>query len=279
MGRKTGCGLATMQLDVVKIIHVIKRTNANATLAKSLVHDLHVRIFHVVEINFNRALGGISHQLHLMPGFILPRRLVFIFGHGFPRSVLHDHDLATVRIRAGAQMHIIEIMWILIVEKHAAVAMIARVLGAAHTKCDHKVSHLHVPDQGDVIRAAHPGLVIILSTIDSKDVVASHLTMRPAFLISRLPSLVPLLKVLLKNQREIRPKTILGLVDTWEHQTHNCTKNNRGSHGFESNRSASGSHVLFQLVFRRAVRRLFGARLNAKEVANEEVHAPSGGIP
>ena len=268
----------TVQLDVVEVVHVIKRTDANATLAEGLVLDPHVRLFHVVEKNLNCALGGIAHQLHPMPGFIFPRRLVFVFSQSLPRGTLHDHDLSTVRIRLGTQMHIIEILRILIVEEHAAIAVIARVLGAAHTKGDHKVSHLHVPDQGDVIRAAHLGFVITFSTIDSKDVVAFHRAVRPTFIVSRLPSLVPLLKVLLKNQRKIRPRTILGLADAWEHQTHNCVKNNRGSHDFESNRSASDSHALFHLVFCCVIVRLFGAGLNAKEVADKEIHPAAGSI-
>ena len=73
----------TVQLDVVEVVHVIKRTDANATLAEGLVLDPHVRLFHVVEKNLNCALGGIAHQLHPMPGFIFPRRLVLFSVRAF----------------------------------------------------------------------------------------------------------------------------------------------------------------------------------------------------
>ena len=196
-------GLFTAQLDIIKIVHVVERPDADAAFAESFVGDAHVRLGHVVEVNLYRALGRVADDLDVVPCVDLPRRLVFIVGHRFARGIFHDHDLAAVRVRSRAEVAVIKMLGILPVEKHAAIAVVAGVLRAAHTERQHKIGDCDPLDQCDVVRAANLGLVIALPPVDPENVVAANLAVRPAFLVGDLPAFASLFKILLKNKGQL----------------------------------------------------------------------------
>ena len=50
-------GSTPVQLDVVEVVHVVERPDADAALAVGFVDDAHMRFFHDVKVNVDRALG------------------------------------------------------------------------------------------------------------------------------------------------------------------------------------------------------------------------------
>lgn len=70
--------LFTPELDVIKVIHVIKGTDADASLAKGLVNNAHVRLGHVIEEDLNLAALCVAHHLDLMPSAVFPGRLILV---------------------------------------------------------------------------------------------------------------------------------------------------------------------------------------------------------
>ena len=68
--------LFTPDLNVIKVIHVIKGTDADASLAEGLVNNAHVRLGHVIKEDLNLAALCVAHHLDLMPSAVFPGRLI-----------------------------------------------------------------------------------------------------------------------------------------------------------------------------------------------------------
>ena len=190
------------KFDIVEVVHIVEGTNANPAFAESLVTGGHDGLLHVVEEDFDRALLGVALYLDLMP-LVGPRNLIFVFSECLSRCAIDDHDLTAVRIRTCAEMDVVEMGWVLMVEKDAAVAMVSGVLRTADAEGEDEVAQLDVLDQGDVVWAAHLGLVIVLAGIDSEDVVLLHLAMSPTFWICQIPTFESFFEVFAEDKREV----------------------------------------------------------------------------
>ena len=195
-------GSTPVQLDVVEVVHVVERSDTDATFAKGFVDDAHVRFAHVVKVNFDGTFLRVADDFDLVPRLIFPRCFVFVFGHGFAWSILHDHDLPAVRVGVCPKVTVVKMLGILPVKKHATVAMSPGVLSAFHVECQHEVGDVHIFDESYVIGTADFWLIVTVASIDPKDVVAVDLAMGPAFFVRDLPSFVSLLEVLLEYERE-----------------------------------------------------------------------------
>ena len=50
-------GSTPVQLDVVEVVHVVERSDTDATFAIGFVDDAHMRFFHVIKVNVDCSLG------------------------------------------------------------------------------------------------------------------------------------------------------------------------------------------------------------------------------
>ena len=72
-------GSTPVQLDVVEVVHVVERSDTDATFAKGFVDHAHVRFAHVVKINFDGTFLRVADDFDLVPRLIFPRCFVFVF--------------------------------------------------------------------------------------------------------------------------------------------------------------------------------------------------------
>ena len=131
-----------------------------------------------------------------------PRHVLRVLGDRGARRVFHDHDLAAVWVRLCAEVGVVEIGGVLMVEDDAAVAVVARVLRAADFEGEHEVRDAHVFDQSDVQGAAKRRLVGALALVDAEDGIPVHHAMRPARRVHDVPAVKALFKVLAEDERQ-----------------------------------------------------------------------------
>lgn len=134
--------------------------------------------------------------------FVVPRDVVFVLSEGFAWSAVHDHDLSAVGVGAGAEMDVVEMGRVLVVEEDTAVAMISGIFRTPDTEGEGEVAEIEVLDQGDVIRAANLGLVVVFSSVDSEDVVLLNLAVGPALLVGGFPAFETLFEVFTEDEWE-----------------------------------------------------------------------------
>lgn len=79
--------LHTVQSDVVEVVHVVERPQADLPFGKGLIDHSHVWGLHVVKVNFDSSLSTIAHDLHRVP-LIVPRNKLFVFGERPARASL-----------------------------------------------------------------------------------------------------------------------------------------------------------------------------------------------
>jgi hypothetical protein len=80
--------------------------------------------------------------------------------------------------------------------------MIAGVLRASDAEGENEVTELDILDQSNVVGAANLGLVVVLPSVDAKDVVAVFLAMCPAIRVGHIPAFESVFKVFAKDERE-----------------------------------------------------------------------------
>ena len=129
-----------------------------------------------------------------------PGNLVLVLSDRFARGAVDDHDLPTVGIGLRAEVDIVEVRRILMVEEDAAVAMIASVLRAADAEGENEVTEFDILDESDVVGATNLGLVVVLPRVDAKDVVPVYFAMCPSIRVGQVPALEPVLEVFAKDE-------------------------------------------------------------------------------
>ena len=190
------------EFDVVKVIHVIKGTDADPALAECLIGGGHDGLFHVVEEDLNCAFTGIALNLDLMP-LVVPRHLVLVVGKCFPGGAIDDHDLTAVRIGTGAEVDVVKVRGVLVVEEDTTVAMVAGVFGASNPKGKNKVTELHVLDEGDMEGTAHLWFVIVFARINPEDLVPLDIPVGPPLGVGGFPAFDALFKIFAEDEREV----------------------------------------------------------------------------
>ena len=136
--------LFSVKFDVIKIVHIVERSNADASLAVGLINNAHMRLGHVVEVYLYSAFFCISDDFDFVPCFIFPRSLVLVVCHGLAWRVLNYHDLTTVGVGVSAKVAVIKMLSILPIEKYAAITMATGIFGAFNVESKLEVSYLDV---------------------------------------------------------------------------------------------------------------------------------------
>ena len=71
VGRKSltafGKGSPSVDSDFVEVVHVVERAEPNPALAEPRVLDFHMDLLHVVKVDLDAAIFGITSYLDLMP--------------------------------------------------------------------------------------------------------------------------------------------------------------------------------------------------------------------
>lgn len=138
-------GLTPAEFDVVEVVHVVERADADSAFAEGLVIGGHDGCLHVVEEDLDRALLGVTLHFDLVP-FVGPGDLVLVLGKGLSRGSVDNHDLAAVRIWLRAKVDVVEMSGVLMVEEDTAVTMISGILRTTDPEGEDKITKLQVLD-------------------------------------------------------------------------------------------------------------------------------------
>ena len=185
-------------LQIVKLILVVKGPDPKPPDSKGRVGRLHQRPLHVVEVNLDQSALQATHQFDTMPS-IVPWHRAFVLGQRTTRLTVDNHDLTAGRIGLGPKMHIVKMLGILIAKKHTAIPMIACVERAADPKRDRYIPSRYPLDQRDVVRTAHLGLIIADPLVEPKRRIPILVENRPRPLVGCLPTLLALREVVLED--------------------------------------------------------------------------------
>ena len=152
----TRLSLAAPDANGREVVHVVERPDPDAAAGEGPVGCLHQRRLEVVEVDGDPAGGHVADEPDGVP-LVVPGHGLLVLRQRPAGSAVDDHDLAAGRVGLGSQVHVVKVLGILLVEEHAAVAVVARVPRALHLERDHGVGEFQPLDQRDVVGAADLG--------------------------------------------------------------------------------------------------------------------------
>ena len=194
--------LFSTKFDIVEIVHVIKRADADTPFTVGFVGHAHVRLRHIIKVNVDSTFFCVANDLYLVPSLIFPWGLFFVIRYGFSWCFFDNHDLAAVRVRVSSEVAIVKMLGILPTEKHTAISVSTGVLGAFYVKRQLEICHFNILYQCNVVRASDLRFVVALAAVDSEDVIAVHLSVCPALVVCKFPAAVIFFKIIFEDKWE-----------------------------------------------------------------------------
>ena len=172
--------------NVIKIALIIKGTNADLSPGKGLVDGRFHGLLHIIEINVDFSSLDIPYDLEVMELSVFPWNPLLGKNEVFPGSLIDDEDLAGVRVGLFAEVEVIKVGRILVIEEEAEVTMPSRGLGGLDPGGENEGAHDFVFEQSNTVGAAKGG-AISGDSEELVDLVAIHGGKFPLTIIGGLP--------------------------------------------------------------------------------------------
>jgi len=191
---RPGRRLLSSDHDVIKIVHVVKRTDAHASSAEGSIDHRQMRFGHVIKVDVDLPALHIAFDTNGVP-IIRPRNSLFILGHGSTRGIVDNHDLTTCRVRSCSQVNVVKLFGVLVSKEHAAISVISSIFGAAHPKRHFKASEFKIFDQSDVPRTPDGWFIGAFPLGDSQRVIARVVEDLPRVRVHNFPAINSFFKI------------------------------------------------------------------------------------
>ena len=172
--------------NVIKIALIIKGTNADLSPGKGLVDGRFHGFLHIIEVDVDCSSLDIPYDLEVMELSVFPWNPLLGKNEVFPGSLIDDEDLAGVRVGLFAEVEVIKVGRIRVLEEEAEVTMPSRGLGGLDPGGENEGAHDFVLEQSNAVGAAKGG-AISGDSEELVDLVAIHGGKFPLTIIGGLP--------------------------------------------------------------------------------------------
>ncbi len=172
--------------DIIKISFVVKGSDADLAPGKGLVDRRLHWFLHIVEVNVDFSGFDIPYDFEVMKLAILPRNSLLGENKVFPGGLVHDEYLARVWVRLLAEVEVVKVGRILIIEEEAKVTVPSGCLCGLDPGSKNEGAHDLVFEESNAVGAAKGG-PIFGNSEKLEDLVAIDGSQFPFSVVSGLP--------------------------------------------------------------------------------------------